>query len=172
MVMLKTKQSRYCGESCLKKSYSTPYIYSIVQGLLCICYFAVFQITRNYSLERSSSSLGIFLRVLLRENWLYAVRGVFYLKDTCYFNFSANVGPGTNNKAELLPLRALLKLDALKALILVQVFGNSSMGINRAPHDIILHSLAQHVKEVSSLFPHISFTHVFMELNKDIDSPF
>lgn len=122
--------------------------------------------------ERQTSSLGIFLRVLLRENWLYAVRGVFYLKDTCYFNFSANVGPGTNNKAELLPLRALLKLDALKALISVQVFGNSSMGINRAPHDILLHSLAQHVKEVSSLFPHISFTHVFMELNKDIDSPF
>ena len=122
--------------------------------------------------ERQTSSLGIFLRVLLRENWFYAVRGVFYLKDTCYFNFSANVGPGTNNKAELLPLRALLKLDALKALISVQVFGNSSMGINRAPHDILLHSLAQHVKEVSSLFPHISFTHVFMELNKDIDSPF
>jgi ribonuclease HI len=97
-----------------------------------------------------------------------------FISDRHFIKFKAGLGPGTNNSAELMALRCLLKLAFEKGATQLQVFGNSSLAINWIKGDlqvqnVLLRPLAEQLKEVANLFEQISFTHVFRELNTKAD---
>ena len=53
-----------------------------------------------------------------------------YLSDQHFFTFSAGLGLGTNNFAELLALKLLITLALKQGVQSMQVFGDSQLVIN------------------------------------------
>ena len=66
------------------------------------------------------------------KNMIAGARICIYLSDSHYLEFSVGVGHGTNTKAELLSLWALLHLSHMMGIPLAQVFGDSQIIINWA----------------------------------------
>ena len=56
--------------------------------------------------------------------------GILYLSDEHFFTFSAGLGLGTNNYAELLALKLLIILDLKQGVQSLQIFGDSQLVIN------------------------------------------
>jgi ribonuclease HI len=93
--------------------------------------------------------------------------GTLFFSDVHYFKFKAGLGSGTNNSAELLALRCLLKLANENRIERMQAFGDSLLVINRMRvvsqlQNMTLRPLTDHLKEVANLFDSISFTHKYI----------
>ena len=58
------------------------------------------------------------------------VGGILYLSDEHFFTFSAGLGLGTNNFAELLALKLLIILALKQGVHTLQIFGDSQLVIN------------------------------------------
>ena len=56
--------------------------------------------------------------------------GILYLSDEHFFTFSAGLGLGTNNYAELLALKLLITLALKQGVQTLQIFGDSQLVIN------------------------------------------
>ena len=58
------------------------------------------------------------------------VGGLLYISDEHYFTFSAGLGMGTNNFAELLALKLLFTLALKYEIHTLHIFGDSQLVIN------------------------------------------
>ena len=97
-----------------------------------------------------------------------------YLNDSHYLELSLGVGHGTNTKAELLSLWALLHLSHMMGIPLAQVFGDSLVIINWAKGSAALSPpelvhWCRETKKLVSSFPELSFSHIYREHNMMAD---
>ena len=96
--------------------------------------------------------------------------GVLFKSVSHYFHFSAGLGMGSNNYAELMSLRLLLLFALEQGCLSLQVFGDSMLVIEWAKetvqcHVMILLPILEEVFRIKQQFNHISFTHVYRERN-------
>jgi ribonuclease HI len=87
------------------------------------------------------------------------------------FRWTLNYGSGTNNRAKMLGVWALLALASQLHIQDLQVFGDSRIVIEwlnqRGKLQILnLHCWKKRVKELAKGFKTLCFTHVFREFNK------
>ena len=80
----------------------------------------------------------------------------FFFSADCYISFKAGLGHGTNNYAELLGLKLLLKLALENNITNLQVFGDSQLVINWVNrlyrmHNMILSPLLSEVIRFSGM---------------------
>ena len=99
---------------------------------------------------------------------------VIYISDSHFLEFSLGVGHGTNTKAELLSLWALLHLSHMMGIPLAQVFGDSQIIINWAKGSTALSPpelvhWCMETKKLASSFQELSFTHIYREHNDIAD---
>ena len=97
-----------------------------------------------------------------------------FLNDSHFLEFSLAVGFGTNTKAELLSLWALLHLSHMMGIPLAHVFGDSQIIINWAKGSTALSppELVHWCRETRKLitsFRELSFSHIYQEHNKKAD---
>ena len=100
--------------------------------------------------------------------------GVLYKSEDHFFHFSAGLGRGSNNYAELMTLRLLLLFTLEQGCLSLQVFGDSMLVIewekeNVQCHVMILIPILEEVIHLKQQFNHISFTHVYRERNRVAD---
>ena len=96
--------------------------------------------------------------------------GVLYKSETNYFHFSAGLGKGSNNYAELMSLGLLLLFSLEQGCLSLQVFGDSMLVIEWEKetvqcHVMILLPILEEVFRIKQHFNYISFTHVYRERN-------
>ena len=97
-----------------------------------------------------------------------------FLIDSHFLEFSLGVGYGTNTKAELLSLWALLHTSHMMGIPLVHVFGDSQVIINwaRGSTALSLPKLVHWCREtklLASSFHGLSFSHIYREHNMIAD---
>eukprot|EP01018_Ginkgo_biloba_P002192 Gb_33330 [translate_table: standard] len=97
------------------------------------------------------------------------------LNDSHLFKFKAGLEIGTNNYAELLALKLLLKLATDKEVRSLQVFGDSLVIIKwmqgrRRVENILLRLIYDEVQAIKTLFNRITFHHVYRERNCEANS--
>ena len=97
-----------------------------------------------------------------------------FLNDSHFLEFSLGVGYGTNTKAELLSLWALLHISHMMGIPLAHVYGDSQVIINWAkgstalsPPDLV--HWCRETKKLASSFQDLSFSHIYREHNKIAD---
>ena len=97
-----------------------------------------------------------------------------YLNESHYLELSLGVGYGTNTKAELLSLWALLLSSQMMGIPLAHVFGDSSVIINWAngstalfPPD--LRHWCGETKKLIGSFKDLSLSHIYREHNRLVD---
>lgn len=104
------------------------------------------------------------------------VGGILYATKSSFTSFSAGLGPSTNNRAELMAVKILLKLAISKGIECIQIYGDSKLVVDwlykiRPPRNIILQPIYED-EEVASLidrFNMISFCHIYRKLNSEAD---
>ena len=97
-----------------------------------------------------------------------------FLNDSHFLEFSLGVGHGTNTKAELLSLWALLHTSHMMGIPLAQVYGDSQVIINWAKGSTALSPpelvhWCRETKKLATSFQDLSFTHIYREHNKTTD---
>ena len=99
---------------------------------------------------------------------------VIFISDTHFLEISLGVGHGTNTKAELLSLWALLHLSQMMGIPLAQVFGDSLIIINWAkgsstlsPPELV--HWCRETKRLATSFQGLSFNHIYREHNNAAD---
>ena len=97
-----------------------------------------------------------------------------FLNETHYLEFSLGVGYGTNTKAELLSLWALLHSSQMMGIPLSHAFGDSLVIINWArgstalsPPDLL--HWCRETKKLMVSFQDMSFSHIYREHNRSAD---
>ena len=65
--------------------------------------------------------------------------GVFYKSEDHFFHFSAGLGRGSNNYAELMALRLLLLFTLEQGCVSLQLFGDSMLFIEWAKENVQCH---------------------------------
>ena len=88
--------------------------------------------------------------------------------------FSLGVGYGTNTKAELLTLWALLLTSHMMGIPMTQIYGDSHVIINWAKGSTALSPpelvhWCRETKKIASSFQDLSFYHIYREHNKIAD---
>ena len=99
---------------------------------------------------------------------------ILYLNESHSFEFALGVGNGSNTKAELLCLWALLLSSHMMGIPLSHIFGDSSVIINWEKGSIALSPLelfhwCQETRNLITSFPDLSFSHIFREHNRIAD---
>lgn len=113
---------------------------------------------------------GYFDGASLDQQMLCGGGEVLHKYDAHYFHFSAGLGRGTNNYAELMTLRLLLLFSLEHGCLSLQVFGDSSIVIdweNEITHCHVMRLLPI-LEEILRLKQHFIkniFTHVYRERN-------
>ena len=97
-----------------------------------------------------------------------------FINESHRLEFSLGVGHGTNTKAELLSLWALLHTSHMMGIPLTQVYGDSQVIINwvRGSADLSPPDLIHWCRETKNLlaaFHDLSFTHIYREHNRLAD---
>lgn len=100
--------------------------------------------------------------------------GVLDMPDTSKICIKFAPGRGTNSKAELSALWAVLKTAQRKNVLRIQLYGDSKMVIDwangksqiKAPQ---LQYVLSEIKDVLTSFVSVSFTHIYRELNEEAD---
>ena len=97
-----------------------------------------------------------------------------FLNDSHFLEFSLGVGYGTNTKAELLSLWALLHISHMMGIPLAQLYGDSLVIINWAKGSTALSPpelvhWCRETKKLATSFPDLSFSHIYREHNKTAD---
>ena len=92
--------------------------------------------------------------------------GLLYLFDEHYFTFSAGLGLGTNNYAELLALKLLINLDLKQGVQTLQIFGDSQLVINWVSgkfriNNILLTQVLQEVIRISNFLVKVDYKHIY-----------
>ena len=94
-----------------------------------------------------------------------------YINDGHHMEFSLGVGHGTNTKAELLSLWAILLTSHMMGIPITQIYGDSLVIINWAkgstalsPADLV--HWCRETKKLFSSFQALSFTHIYREHNR------
>ena len=93
-----------------------------------------------------------------------------YLPDEHYFTFSAGLGLGTNNYAELLALKLLITLALKNGVHTLQIFGDSQLVINWVSgkfriNNILLTQVLQEVIRISDFLVKVDYKHIYRERN-------
>lgn len=90
------------------------------------------------------------------------------------YRLKLSIGSRTNTKAELLALCGLLYFAKIKEIVPDTVFGDSKVIMDwaRGSHD--LHTIQllvwiRRTKYLKDYFQHITFLHIFQELNTEVD---
>jgi len=91
--------------------------------------------------------------------------GILYITDSHFFQFKASLGRGTNYYGKFMALKYLMKLALEKGLVQLQVLGDSQLVISWMQRQLLVHNatllpLAEQLKENTSHFNKITFTHV------------
>jgi ribonuclease HI len=99
----------------------------------------------------------------------------YFFSDAHYITFKANSGRGTNNMAEFLALKTLLKLALDLGVNNLQVYGDSSFVVNwmqgnQQLHNIDLHGIGEDLKKLASAYISFRICHIFRELNQMANS--
>ena len=97
-----------------------------------------------------------------------------YLNQSHYFQISLGMGTGTNNYANLMTLKLLLCFSIERNCRQLQVYGDSMVVIKcmtkiQKCRTTSLDALYEETTHSLSFFESISFTHVYMERNKEVD---
>ena len=97
-----------------------------------------------------------------------------FLIKTHHLEFSLGVGYGTNTKAKLLSLWALLHSSQMMVIPLAHVFGDSIVIINWAKGSTALSPLdlrhwGRETKKLIGSFKDLSFSHIYREHNRLAD---
>ena len=97
-----------------------------------------------------------------------------FINESHRLEFSLGVGHGTNTKAELLSLWALLHTSHMMGIPLTQVYGDSQVIINwvRGSADLSPPDLIHWCRETKNLlaaFHDLSFAHIYREHNQLAD---
>jgi len=100
--------------------------------------------------------------------------GILYKNDSHFFKFSAGLGGGSNNYAELMTLRLLLLYALEQGCLSLQVFGDSLLVIEWAKeiqkcNVTRLFPILEEVLLLKQQFFKIYFTHVYRERNRVAD---
>ena len=108
------------------------------------------------------------------QNMIVGAGFCIFLNDSHFLEFSMGVGHGTNTKAELLSLWALLHTSHMMGIPLAQVFGDSQVIINWAKGSTALSPpelvhWCWETKKLASSFQDLSFIHIYREHNKTAD---
>ena len=97
-----------------------------------------------------------------------------YLSKTHSFEFALGTGPGTNTKAELIGLWALLHTAQMMGIPKLKTYGDSLVIINWAngiaslsPPD--LYHWCRDIRKLCSCFLELSFSHIYREYNQLAD---
>jgi len=86
----------------------------------------------------------------------------------------AGLGEGTNNYAEVMALKLIILLAAEMEIKNINIMGDSLVTIKWANkqsdcHIMRLRPIIEEIHQLSSLFDHISFSHVYREHNEHAD---
>ena len=92
--------------------------------------------------------------------------GILYLSDEHFFTFSAGLGLGTNNYAELLALKLLIILALKQGFQSLQIFGDSQLVINWVTgkfriNNIVLTQVLQEVIRISNFLAKVDYKHIY-----------
>ena len=80
------------------------------------------------------------------------------------------MGRGSNNYAELLALKHLLKLDLDQSITKLQVDGDSEVIINWMKGIYEMENMLLHpILDLVLCFTHVTFHHVYYEMNSQVD---
>lgn len=95
---------------------------------------------------------------------------VLYISNAYFFRFKACFGRGSNKYSKLVTLWSLLKLDIVKKLVSLWVFGDPMfkakwMNNEKNAHSISLLPLASHIKEIARHITNLSINDIDRELN-------
>jgi ribonuclease HI len=101
-------------------------------------------------------------------------RGIIKLNGHCSYKWYINCGQGTNNRAELLGVWALLTLASRLSIYSILVQGDSKIIIDWLKEKgrlqvVKLECWKLRIKNLIGLFQPISFTHVYREDNEVAD---
>ena len=107
-------------------------------------------------------------------NYVGGVGYCLHLNESHSFEFALGVGNGSNTKAELLGLWALLLTSHMMGIPLTHIFGDSSVIINwekgstpLSPPD--LYHWCRETQKLFTCFPDLSFSHIYREHNRIAD---
>ena len=97
-----------------------------------------------------------------------------FLKENHHLDFAIGIGCGTNTKAELLGLWALLKSSQMMRIPLVKIYGDSQIIINWAKGVYILtppdlFHWCRDTKKLITSFQDLTFCHIYREHNRKAD---
>jgi ribonuclease HI len=100
---------------------------------------------------------------------------VLFLTQNHYFKISMGLGPGTNNRAELMALKLLLLFVVDKNISSLQIFGDSLLVISwiqktQRCHNILLAPLIEEIFRILIAFDTYSIRHVYRERNREADA--
>ena len=101
--------------------------------------------------------------------------GILYLSNEHFFTFSAGLGLGTNNYAELLALKLLIILALKQGVQSLQIFGDSQLVINWVTgkfriNNIVLTQVLQEVIRISNFLAKVNDKHIYRECNTKADA--
>ena len=98
-----------------------------------------------------------------------------FLKENHHLDIAIGIGGGTNTKAELLGLWALLKTSQMMRIPLVKIYGDSQIIINWAkgvntltPPDLF--HWCRETKKLITSFQDLTFCHIYREHNRKADN--
>jgi ribonuclease HI len=114
-------------------------------------------------------SWGFFDGVSQDKGSICGAGGCLYITDDHFFLLKAGLGRGTNNHAELLALKFLLKLAMNQVITKMQVDGDSEVILywvkgSYGMGNLIAHTISEQVKIIESMFSSICFLHRFRYL--------
>ena len=97
-----------------------------------------------------------------------------HINDCHHLEFMLGLGYGTNTKAELLSLWAILRTSHMMGIPLTQIYGDSLVIINWAKGSIALSPTdlvhwCRETKKLFSSFQALYFTHIYREHNRLAD---
>ena len=98
------------------------------------------------------------------------VGGLLYISYVHFFTFSAGLGLGTNNFAELMAIKLLITLALKHEIHTLQIFGDSQLVIKWVSDkfrikDVQLTQVLQEVIRISDLLEKLDYKHIYRERN-------
>jgi ribonuclease HI len=110
-----------------------------------------------------------------QQNGIYSgVDGVIMIKEQTFYKWMINCGVGSNTRAELMGVWALLTLASRLFISEIQVLGDSRIVIDwlkgkGALQVVTLESWKEIISDLINQFRDISFDHVYREDNQEVD---
>ena len=113
------------------------------------------------------------VRLLVIQKYVEQVESYIFSEDH-FIYFKAGLGNGSNNYAELLGIKLLLKLALENHISKLQDFGDSQLVINwinglYIMHNLLLSPLLSEVIRFSGILDSMVFKHIYRERNSVVD---